>query len=413
MTISDISNVKTYTGDGASASFSTVFSFFDSTDLVVTIDDVVQVLNTDYTVSGGSGVVGTVQFVAAPASSAAIVISRDAPYNQETDFANFDGNPSDVTENQFDKVVMQTQQINNAIDRGIQVPIGTSGYSPDLTISGQGGRFLQLKSDLSGFTFSTALNTESVTISAYGETLIDDTDASTARTTLELGTIATTDLSFTASKYGAVAIQNNDDDALELITSQGTSGQVLTSTGSDSAPTWQDSPGVWVLLETQTANADSSIDFTSNIDSTYRAYVVQGTSVRVATDNVDLELLASGDGGSSWLGGTTYEYQCDFIAGGSSDLTNNSTGTSKMILTKGQGNAISENTSFELHLYRPSSSTDSKLIKFNGTFVTAGSSLTIANCHGAINVLGGIDAIRIIPSSGNITVGTFKLYGIN
>lgn len=43
----------------------------------------------------------------------------------------------------------------------------------------------------------------------------------------------------TASKHGAVVIQNNTDNGFTTITSQGTSGQVLTSNGSNTAPTWQ------------------------------------------------------------------------------------------------------------------------------------------------------------------------------
>ena len=39
------------------------------------------------------------------------MIKREVDYDQETDFANFDGNPADVTEKQFDLGVMQAQQL--------------------------------------------------------------------------------------------------------------------------------------------------------------------------------------------------------------------------------------------------------------------------------------------------------------
>jgi len=51
----------------------------------------------------------------------------------------------------------------------------------------------------------------------------------------------------TASKHGAIVIQNNTDNGFATITSQGTSGQVLTSNGSNTAPTWQDA-GTATLL---------------------------------------------------------------------------------------------------------------------------------------------------------------------
>jgi len=45
---------------------------------------------------------------------------------------------------------------------------------------------------------------------------------------------------YTASKYGAIVVQNTSDDGLELLSDQGTSGQVLTSAGADALPTWED-----------------------------------------------------------------------------------------------------------------------------------------------------------------------------
>ncbi len=42
-----------------------------------------------------------------------------------------------------------------------------------------------------------------------------------------------------ANKYGAIAVQNNADNGLDYITSQGTSGQALISNGADALPSFQ------------------------------------------------------------------------------------------------------------------------------------------------------------------------------
>lgn len=42
-----------------------------------------------------------------------------------------------------------------------------------------------------------------------------------------------------ANKYGAMVVQNNADDGFDLITGQGTTGQLWVSNGSDALPTWQ------------------------------------------------------------------------------------------------------------------------------------------------------------------------------
>ena len=53
----------------------------------------------------------------------------------------------------------------------------------------------------------------------------------------------------------------------------GDSGQVLTSNGSGSAPTWQDVGGAWNLVATVNASNASTATFQGNLDSTYKQYV--------------------------------------------------------------------------------------------------------------------------------------------
>lgn len=187
MTITNISNTKSYTGTGATTDFSTVFSFFETSEVVVKVDGSLKVENVDYTVTGGDGLIGSVVFVVAPANATLVTLERVVPYSQETDFANFDGNPADVTEKQLDKIVMQTQQLSNFIDRSIRVPEGTTGFDNEITLTGNGSKYLQLKSDLSGLDFATVLDASTVTITSFGESLLDDSTSAEARATLGIG----------------------------------------------------------------------------------------------------------------------------------------------------------------------------------------------------------------------------------
>jgi hypothetical protein len=130
MTVDTTPNIKTYTGNGVTAPYSTEFKFYDDTDIVVTVSGSTKTLNGagtyDYTVSGGGGLVGTVTFNNAPLSSAPIILQRIVPIEQQTDFQNFDGNPADVTERQFDLGIMISQQLNEANARSILAPVGTT-----------------------------------------------------------------------------------------------------------------------------------------------------------------------------------------------------------------------------------------------------------------------------------------------
>jgi hypothetical protein len=129
MTVNSSSNVKTYTGNAVAVAFSTTFQFIVAGDIKVYVDGVLKTITTDYTVTGGGGATGTVTFNSAPSLGAAIILQRLVDYIQDTDFANFDGNPADVTEAQFDLVVMQTQQLEEATNRSLQVPLGSEGIS--------------------------------------------------------------------------------------------------------------------------------------------------------------------------------------------------------------------------------------------------------------------------------------------
>jgi hypothetical protein len=132
MTIAAASNVNSFTGNGATVAYNTSFVFFLSTHVYVYINQVLKTVNVDYTITGGNGSTGTITFTIAPANGAAIIIKRVVPFEQQTDFENFDGNPSEVVEKTFDSIVMQTQQLDNDIQRALLLPVSSVGVSLDL-----------------------------------------------------------------------------------------------------------------------------------------------------------------------------------------------------------------------------------------------------------------------------------------
>lgn len=131
MTVSSETSRKSYAGNGATTSFSTSpMVFFDSSDLVVyAVNNTTGVVTTlaettDYTVTGGSGSIGTVSTLGlygAPASGVTLVISRVLPVTQESDFVNNDGSDAEVVEDALDRLTMIAQEHDSRIDRTVRL----------------------------------------------------------------------------------------------------------------------------------------------------------------------------------------------------------------------------------------------------------------------------------------------------
>jgi hypothetical protein len=135
MTVSSTTNRKTYTGDGVSTSFSTSpVVFFETSDLVVYVTTdatgAVETLveNTDYAVSGGDGAVGVISLAGgsspygALTAGTTLVIVRELPLVQESDFQNNELADAEVTETALDRLTMLAQQTSNKIDRALRQP---------------------------------------------------------------------------------------------------------------------------------------------------------------------------------------------------------------------------------------------------------------------------------------------------
>lgn len=218
MTVSSTINRVAYNGNGATTAFPTTFPFYDATDFVVvkvTIADgteAVQTLNSDYTVSGGGGLTGTVTMAAAPSSAYRIVIYRDPPVKQLTDLTNGDGfDVEESVEKPLDKQAFLHQRSREISERALRQPEGDSAAIDAIPAKVmRAGKFLAFDSNgdpiaaagtsaslgpVSAFVNTllddadalTFLATLGLTVSAYAKTVLDDANAAAARATLGIG----------------------------------------------------------------------------------------------------------------------------------------------------------------------------------------------------------------------------------
>ena len=140
MTINTESTKRIYDGNGTTTDFDYDFKIFVDTDLLVTLIDAagnetVQVLNTDYTVTGeGFEAGGKVKFTSAPAAGVTVLIQSDVPYTQPTDFKNQGRFFPETHENAFDRAARQALQVSEKVGRALTLPAYVTGASTTLPV---------------------------------------------------------------------------------------------------------------------------------------------------------------------------------------------------------------------------------------------------------------------------------------
>lgn len=119
MTVSADTNKISYIGNGTATEFAVPFPFLDAAHLkVYQLLNNVQSERTDWTIQDGN-----VVFASAPASEAQIVILREVPFTQETDYRENEILAAETLERNVDKLTMICQQIKEKVDRSVGVSL--------------------------------------------------------------------------------------------------------------------------------------------------------------------------------------------------------------------------------------------------------------------------------------------------
>ena len=120
MTVSTSENLSnSYVADGIETEFEIRFKWYDSSEIKVYVDDVLQ--GSGYSVVTQAGdpdgsndaiVIAHVVFDVAPADTLAVYLERDLNISQEIDFLSYGKFPADSNENGLDKVTLIAKDIN-------------------------------------------------------------------------------------------------------------------------------------------------------------------------------------------------------------------------------------------------------------------------------------------------------------
>jgi hypothetical protein len=190
-----------------------------------------------------------------------------------------------------------------------------------------------------------------------------------------------------------------------------TNGNVLTSNGTVWTSAAAGGGAGLVFISSVTASDDATLSFTS-ISSTYAQYVFTIEAIRPATSTAQLYLLTSSNNGSSYdTGGADYSRLIIYYSGSTrvESIANSAT-----FLSVGPpcGSASNDSVNGTMELHSPSDSTKFTQISMRGSMSQGDGDLKAFWGGGGRKSVADVDAVQFKMSSGNITSGTIRMYGI-
>ena len=190
------------------------------------------------------------------------------------------------------------------------------------------------------------------------------------------------------------------------------SGQVFTATSATAADFQDAAAGSHTLLSTATVSSGvSEVDITSNINSTYKKYMIEAIGLHIATDdqNINIRVFNS----SIETDSVYHQFSVDGNQTGTTvgGVATQNTGVG-ITIGLSVGNASTESLSSRIFLFNPSETVFNKHILFESVYEDSSEKVSytagVGKCHNTAAITG----IRFYTSSGNIDGGVIKLYGI-
>ena len=202
---------------------------------------------------------------------------------------------------------------------------------------------------------------------------------------------------------GLTALAETPADTDELLLSDGGTLKRIDYSYIKSSPTH-------TLLSTTNASSSANVDITSNINSTYKAYMIEIINMHIATDDKTLRMQFF-QGGSVNTGG--YDYAFQTVANNTSSTGHyQATNEGYIEMTYAQDNANDADLSGRIFIYNPADTTFNTNCLFNLVYQVDGDNCRMADGCGRIENTTAVDGVRFYMSSGNIDSGIFKLYGV-
>lgn len=166
----------------------------------------------------------------------------------------------------------------------------------------------------------------------------------------------------------------------------------------------------WLLLQNTSASASATIDMTCT--GTYKAYMLTISEFVPATNATTLQ-LRMGLSGTFDTGANYYGHLNASASGATTYVGIATSAATSLQISPALSNAANASLGMVLFLTTTIANTTlSKLVHGQGTAVTGATAVTVCQFAGMEALTTAKDGLRFFMSSGNITSGVFKLYGL-
>lgn len=215
----------------------------------------------------------------------------------------------------------------------------------------------------------------------------------------------------TFTAYSVICAGTTATGAFQNVSGLGSSGQILSSQGAGALPQWVNSPAVGgslVLISSQTASSSASITFTSSITS-YNSFLLVFSNLQAASGSSVLDFKVSTNAGSTWLSSGYVAAYITLQLSGTFGWPANSSGSTSLFPMAGQlSSSASQTVAGNIWI---NDVTSGAYLKLRSEIIMQSTNPFLV-LSGGVNTNTSINGFQVIMSTGNITTGTFTLYGI-